>query len=77
MVTLNTIKKETEFFTYLLEHYAEYKGMLGSEVLARWDELGITERVYAMYPIYHVERLQNAFDDIEAMAAEAVSRREG
>ena len=62
---------ESKFFIYLLEHYAAYKGALAPDVLREWDELGITERIYDMYEIYHVERLENAYDDIDALALEA------
>lgn len=63
--------KETKFFVYLLERYADYKGVSASEVLTQWDNAGLTERIYSLYELYHVERLQNAFDDIDLLLAEA------
>lgn len=63
--------KEGKFFIYLLEHYAESKGLSASEVLAQWDALRLTEFIYSLYELYHVERLENAYDDIDALMAEA------
>mgnify|MGYP002761924700 CR=1 FL=1 len=69
------MSEETKFFVYLLEHYAASKGRLAPDVLRRWDELGITDLVYDMYEIYHVERLENAYDDIDALIEEAGAAR--
>lgn len=62
--------KETVFFIYLLERYAEIKNKTATQVLHEWDELELTDFIYDMYEIYHIERLQNAFDDIDQMIAE-------
>lgn len=40
------------------------------QVLREWDRLGLTDLIYDMYEIYHVERLQNAFDDIDELVLE-------
>lgn len=66
--------KETIFFIYLLERFAEYKNKPSYEVLSEWDALELTDFIYDMYEIYHCERLQNAFDDIDALVNE---KREG
>ena len=62
--------KEAEFFIYLLERYADYKNQGADEVLRKWDEAGITQLIYDLYEIYHVERLENAFVDIAEILAE-------
>ena len=62
--------KEAEFFIYLLERYAYYKNQGADEVLRKWDEAGITQLIYDLYEIYHVERLENAFVDIDEILAE-------
>ena len=64
------MRKETDFFIYLIERYAEEKNTTASEVLKQWDELELTDFVYDMYELYHTERLQNAFDDIDALVEE-------
>lgn len=64
------MSKELEFFIYLIERYAEAKGVTGDVVLRRWDALELTDLIYDMYEVYHVERLQNAFDDIDQLIKE-------
>jgi hypothetical protein len=64
------MSKPSEFFIYLIERYAVYKKTSADKVLAFWDELGLTDFIYDMYEIYHTERLQNAFDDIDSLIAE-------
>ena len=61
------MNKETKFFVYLLERYADYKGISAPEVLAQWDGAHLTEKIYSLYDLYHVECLQNAFDDIDSL----------
>lgn len=64
------LSKESEFFIYLLERYAEYKKSSADKILNQWEELGLTQFIYDMYEIYHIERLQNAFEDIDKLVAE-------
>ncbi|WP_439256764.1 DUF3791 domain-containing protein [Lonepinella sp. BR2271] len=64
------MSKESEFFIYLLERYAEYKNQSADVVLKQWDNLGLTQFIYDMYEMYHCERLQNAFDDIDELMIE-------
>ncbi len=64
------MSKQSEFFLYLIERYAEYKGTRANKVLAEWNCLGITDLIYDMYEIYHCERLENAFEDIDKIIAE-------
>ncbi len=65
--------KEMEFFIFLLENYAEYKNTTADEVLRLWDKLGLTDFIYDMYEMYHIERLENAFDDIDRLVEEKQS----
>lgn len=64
------MSKETTFFIYLIERYAEKKGKTANQILSEWDKLELTDFIYDMYEIYHVERLQNAFDDIDELMQE-------
>ena len=64
------MSKETRFFIYLIERYARYKDKTADQILKEWDALDLTDFIYDMYEIYHVERLQNAFDDIDVLIAE-------
>ncbi len=64
------MREQTDFFIYLMERYARAKGVSAQDVLKRWDVLGLTDLIYAMYDLYHVERLENAFDDIDALILE-------
>ncbi|MEW4412467.1 DUF3791 domain-containing protein [Clostridium sp. AN503] len=61
------MSKEAAFFIYLIERYAEDKKTTAQKVLVWWDSLNLTEFIYGMYEIYHVERLQNAFADIDEL----------
>ena len=61
------MSKESSFFIYLIERYAAYKQTSADRILALWDRLDLTDFIYDMYEMYHCERLQNAFDDIDAL----------
>ena len=61
------MSKEMDFFIYLLEHYAESTGVSANEALREWDERGIVQDVADSYEMYHAERLENAFEDIDPM----------
>mgnify|MGYP001013989177 CR=1 FL=1 len=67
------MSNEAEFFIYLLERYADYKKEKASEILKMWDQIGITKLIYDLYDIYHVERLENAFEDIDKLLEEKSS----
>lgn len=64
------MSREATFFIYLIERYAQSKGINAYQVLKEWDSLELTEFIYDMYEMYHIERLQNAFDDIDALILE-------
>ena len=56
-----------EFFSFLMEQYAAYKKTTANKILAVLEEKHLTDVVLGMYERYHVEALQNAFDDIDAL----------
>ena len=55
---------------YLIEQYAAFKQRPTGDVMREWDTMGITELIYDMYERYHVERIENAFEDIDALVRE-------
>ena len=59
--------KEMEFFTFLMELYAHYKNTTADKVLHKLDELKLTDYVFNMYEMYHVEALENAYADIDKL----------
>ena len=59
--------KEMEFFTFLMEQYAHYKNTTADKVLRQLDELNLTDYVFNMYEMYHIEALENAFADIDKL----------
>ena len=59
--------KEMEFFSFLMEQYAAYKGISANKILARLEEKSLTDFVFSMYERYHTEALQNAFDDLDRL----------
>ena len=61
------LRKEFRFFTLLLESYAQEKNMSAAEVLRILDEKKLTEFVFNMYEIYHVEAIENAYRDIDSL----------
>lgn len=65
------MSREMQFFMYLIERYAGYKNSTAGDVLTEWDELGITNKIYDMYELYHTEAIENAFADIDKLIAEA------
>ncbi|MBQ2758304.1 MAG: DUF3791 domain-containing protein [Clostridia bacterium] len=65
------MSREMTFFMYLTERYAEYKQSTSGEILKEWDNLGITDRIYSLYELYHIEAIENAFADIDKMTEKA------
>jgi hypothetical protein len=64
------MSKEAVFFIYLIERYAEAKKSTARNVLELWDSLNLTDFIFEMHEMYHVERLENAFDDIDELILE-------
>ena len=63
------MSEELKFFLLLIERYACDKNRPTGEVLREWDEKGITKEIYDGYWQYHQEAIQNAFADIDSLAA--------
>lgn len=63
------MSEEIEFFSYLLEYYANYKEKATGDVLKEWDDHNITQEIYDSYWEYHTERIENAFEDIDSLIA--------
>lgn len=61
------MSKESKFFIYLIERYAEYKNTTAEKVLQQWEKENLVDFIYDMYELYHVERLENAFVDIDSL----------
>ena len=59
--------KEMKFFIYLLESYADYKGISANDILNEWDRLSITNRIMDNYELYHIESIENAYKDIDKL----------
>lgn len=67
---MEKMSKEMEFYIYLMEMYAEYKNIPTYEIVNKLDELNLTDFVYGMYEMYHIESINNAFDDIDRLIKE-------
>ena len=61
------MSKEMEFFTFLMEQYAQYKNTTADKILRQLDELNLTDYVFNMYEMYHSEALENAYADIDKL----------
>ena len=61
--------EEMEFFLMLVECYADAKGRSTGDVVREWENRGIIQEVQDNYFMYHQERLENAFDDIDSLLA--------
>lgn len=61
------MSKEMEFFTFLMEQYAQYKNTTAEKILRQLDELKLTDYVFNMYEMYHSEALENAYADIDKL----------
>lgn len=68
------MSKEMDFFIFLLEQYAKYKNSSADKILKQWDELNITDYIYNMYELYHIEALENAFSDIDKKISAELSK---
>lgn len=70
MISPKYLSKETEFFILLLQFYANSKQRTTADILDEWDRLNLTEFIFSMYDIYHIERLENACEDTDRLIAE-------
>lgn len=63
------IDEETCSFILLIEYYAASKERSTGDVLREWDEHNITQTIYDGYYMYHIERIENTFGDIDSLIA--------
>ena len=61
--------KEMEFFSFLMEQYAAYKGTTANKILAQLEAKKQTDFVYSMYERDHTEAIENAFEDLDKILA--------
>ena len=61
------MSKEMEFFIYLIEHYAVYKNKNTNVVMEELKNLALVEEIINRYEFYHIERLENAYEDIDKL----------
>ena len=59
------MSKQSDFFILLVETYAHYRGLKGSEVLQLFEEKNLVPYIFNMYEQYHIETLENAFVDLD------------
>ena len=61
------MSNEEKFFIYLLENYSEFKNRKTGDVINEWKEKGIINYIFDNYWLYHTERMENAYIDIDSM----------
>ena len=59
------MSKEFRFFIYLLERYAEHLDVTADVAYARLAQKGLVDYAINMYDLYHVEAIENAFEDLD------------
>lgn len=64
------MSKKMKFYIYLIEKYAEYKNISTTIIVNKLEELNLTKLIYNMYEQYHIEAIENAFDDIDELIKE-------
>ena len=65
------MSKEMDFFIYLIENYAYYKGTTGDKVMKELIDLNILKEIFENYEFYHIDKLENAYEDIDKLISEA------
>ena len=63
------MNEELKFFLFLIERYAQHRNKSTGDIIKEWDAHGITKKIYDSYWEYHVERIENAFADIDSLLA--------
>jgi len=59
------MSNESTFFILLIEKYAYYRSMKGNEILELFKSHNLIDYIYDMYELYHIETLENAFEDLD------------
>jgi len=52
-----------------MEHYSAYKNQNPADIMRILQEKELLDLVIESYEIYHVERLENAFMDLDSLIA--------
>ena len=63
------MNEELKFFLFLIERYAQHRNKSTGDIIKEWDAHGVTQKIYDSYWEYHVERIENAFADIDSLLA--------
>jgi hypothetical protein len=63
------MSREFKFFIYLLERYAESRGVTADVMLNRLKVNVLLDYAIGMYELYHVESIENAFADLDSKLA--------
>jgi len=50
-----------------IESYAQEKNKTTSEIMKILDEKNLTDYIFNMYELYHVEAIENAYMDIDSL----------
>ncbi len=61
------MSEEMRFFIYLLEYYSRYKNINTGRIMNDWKEKCLIQMIYDNYWLYHTERIENAFEDIDSL----------
>ena len=64
------MNREMEFYIYLIEKYSEYKKKSTTDIVNKLESLKLTDYIYNMYEMYHIEAIENAFSDIDRLIKE-------
>lgn len=63
------MSEEVKFFIYMLERYAERKGVTADVMYNQLKDAGLLDYAIGMYELYHVESIDNAFADLDRRLA--------
>ena len=59
-----------EVYIYLMEKYSEYNNVSTTDIINKLEQLKLTDFIYSMYEMYHIEAIENAFNDIDRLIKE-------
>ena len=64
------MSKEMNFFIYLIENYAYFKKTTADKIIDKMIKLDILDKIFNNYEFYHIEKLENAYEDIDRLIEE-------
>lgn len=65
------MSREMQYFMILIERYAAYKNSTAGDMLTKWDDLDITNKIYNLYESYNSKDFEEAFAEIDRITKEA------